>query len=380
MKVALSFPGCHRRGGVERVVFECAGFLASRDHDVTVFANDWEEADAPSLHYHRVPVRNQPGFLRGVSYYHNCSEAMKRERFDVLNTHGVVCPTDGVHWVQSVHRAWLERCAAYRPPFSVARVRQRLNPLHPAILKLEETHFRERRYRKLIATTVQVREDLHRHYDVPLDDVQIIPNGFSPSEFNPKRRAANRVEARAKLGLSPDQVALLFVANELDRKGFDTLLDAVKLLASPRLRVLAIGKPKKSAIHRAADRAGIADQVIACGPTSDVASYHAAGDLFVLPTQYEAFSLAILEALGSGVPVITTTVPGARDAIRPGENGSLISDPKSGAELADAISALLDDERRASLSATTPASVDHYKWPTVLELYERTLQAHCHGN
>lgn len=380
MKVALSFPGCHRRGGVERVAFECAGFLASRGHAVTVFANDWDETDARGVHYHRVPVRSQPGFLRGTSYYHNCAEALSHERFDVLNTHGAVCPTGGVHWVQSVHRAWLERSAEFRPPFSAARLRQRLNPLHPAILKLEETHFRERRYRKIIATTEQVRQDLHRHYEVPLEDVEIIPNGFSPAEFNPELRAARRTNSRARIGLSPDHVALLFVANELDRKGFETLLHAVKLIGSPRLRILTIGKPEKSAILRAAERVGISDQVIACGPTNDVASYHAAGDLFVLPTQYEAFSLAILEALGSGVPVITTTVPGARDAIRPGENGALISNPKSGEELAAALAPLLDDDRRASLSATTPASVDQYKWPTVLELYERTLTAHCHGN
>ncbi len=380
MKVALSFPGCHQRGGVERVAFECAGFLASRQHDVTVFANEWDETDTRGVHYRRVPVRSQPGFLRGTSYYHNCSKALGREQFDVLNTHGAVCPTGGVHWVQSVHRAWLERCAQFRPPFSAARIRQRLNPLHPAILKLEETHFRERRYRKLIATTEQVRQDLHRHYEVPLKDVEIIPNGFSPAEFNPELRAARRLKSREQVGLLPAHVALLFVANELDRKGFETVLHAVKIVGSPRLRVLVIGRPEVSTIRRAAERVGITGQVFACGQTSDVASYHAAGDLFVLPTQYEAFSLAILEALGSGVPVITTTVPGARDAIRPGVNGALISDPKSGEELAAALSPLLDDERRAALSATTPATVDQYKWPTVLEIYERTLTAHCHGN
>jgi UDP-glucose:(heptosyl)LPS alpha-1,3-glucosyltransferase len=361
-------------------VFECAGFLASREHDVTVYAHEWDETDSRDVHYRRVPVRSQPEFLRGTSYYHNCTETLTHEQFDVLNTHGAVCPTGGVHWVQSVHRAWLERCAEFRPAFSAARLRQRLNPLHPAILKLEETHFRERRYRKLIATTEQVRLDLHRHYQVPLEDVEIIPNGFSPSEFNPERRAARRAESRERLGLSRDHVAILFVANELERKGFETLLRAVKLIASPRLRVLAIGKPSQGAIRRIADRVGITDQVIACGPTSDVAAYHASGDLFVLPTQYEAFSLAILEALGSGLPVITTAVPGAHDAIRPGVNGTLISDPRSGEELAAAISPLLDDDRRTSLSATTPASVDPYKWPAVLELYERTLKAYCLGN
>jgi UDP-glucose:(heptosyl)LPS alpha-1,3-glucosyltransferase len=380
MKVALSFPGCHRRGGVERVVFECAGFLAQRQHEVTVFAEEWEEDDQRGVHYHRVVARRHPAFLRGSSYFHESTAALARQGFDVLNTHGAVCPTGGVHWVQSVHRAWLERCREFRPPFSPARIRQRLNPLHPVILKLEETHFRERRYRKVIATTEQVRADLQRFYDVPPSDVEVIPNGFSPVEFSPERRAERRPGMREKLGLKPDDIALLFVANELDRKGFETVLGALKILDSPRLQLLAIGKPSVATIQKSAQRFGVAGQVKACGPTSDVAAYHAAGDLFVLPTQYEAFSLAILESLGSGVPVITTNVPGARDAIRPGENGWLLQDPKSAEELAAALSPLLDNARREALSATTPATAAQYRWPNVLERYEQLLSKHCHGN
>jgi UDP-glucose:(heptosyl)LPS alpha-1,3-glucosyltransferase len=248
------------------------------------------------------------------------------------------------------------------------------------ILALEETHFRERRYRKVIATTEQVRTDLHRLYDVPVEDVEIIPNGFSPTEFNPERRAERRAAMREKLRLRPDDIALLFVANELDRKGFDTVLGAMRILASPRLRLLAIGRPSAQTIQRGAEMLGLAAQVTACGSTSDIAAYHAAGDLFVLPTQYEAFSLAILEALGSGVPVITSDVPGARDAILPGENGALIRDPKSAEELAAALSPLLDDMRRAALTATTPATAAKYRWPSVLENYERILSQHCDGN
>lgn len=380
MKIALSFPGCHRRGGVERVVYECAGFLAQRQHDVTVYAEEWEEGDRRGVRYHRVAVRRQPGFLRGASYFRKCTEALAHERYEVLNTHGAVCPTGGVQWVQSVHRAWLERCREFRAPFSPARIRQRLNPLHPVILRLEATHFRERRYRKLIATTAQVRADLERFYGVPAADVEVIPNGFSPTEFNPERRAERRAAMREKLGLRPDDIALLFVANELDRKGFATILGAMRILGAPRLRLLAIGRPSAAAIQRGAARFGLAGQVTACGPTSDVAAYHAAGDLFVLPTQYEAFSLAILESLGSGLPVITSEVPGARDAIRPGENGALIRDPQNAEELAAALAPLLDETRRAALTATTPATAHAYRWPTVLTHYERVLTAHRHGN
>jgi glycosyltransferase involved in cell wall biosynthesis len=62
----------------------------------------------------------------------------------------------------------------------------------------------------------------------------------------------------------------------------------------------------------------------------------------VLPTQYEAFCLAILESLGSGLPVVTSRVPGAHDAVQHGVNGALITDPRDGHELAEALRPLLN--------------------------------------
>ncbi len=380
MTVALSFPGCHRKGGVERVVFECAAFLAARGHRVTVFADEWEKTAGNGIDYHRVPTRARPDFMRGVSYYMKCSAAVGKAQFDVLNTHGAVCPTGGVHWVQSVHRAWLERSKTFRPALSLARIRQNLNPFHPVMLQLEETHFRMRRYRKIIATTEEVKGDLQRFYDIPAEDVSVVPNGFSATEFNPQRRAERRDAARKRLGLKADHVALLFVANELERKGFRTVLEAIRLLQSPRLRLLVIGRPHARTVREEARRFGVEAQVMSCGVTSDVAEFHAAGDLFVLPTQYEAFSLAILEALGSGVPVITSDVPGARNAICIGVNGFLINDPNDGEQLAEAIAVLLDDDTRSAFSARTPKTVEEFQWSSVLQRYEQILTENCNGH
>ena len=371
MRVAVAFPGCHRRGGVERVVFECVRHLAGRGHGVDVLATEWETVPDDAAVYHRVPARS--GVLRPTSFFGAATRVLAGVRHDVLNTHGVVCPAGGVHWVQSLHAAWLDRSRQFRPALSMASVRQRLNPFHGQILRLERHHFGGRRYRRLIATTEQVRADLRTYYDVPADDVDIVPNGFSPTEFSPAARAADRAASRAELGIQPDEVALLFVGNELDRKGFDVLLRAVKILGRADVKVVAVGRPPVGRVVAAAAAAGVADQVIACGPTSRVARSHAAADVFVLPTQYEAFCLAILEALGSGLPVITTDVAGARDAVRPGVNGLLINNPRSAEALADAISQLADPGVRGRLSAAAAGTVQHHRWPAVLGRYEQVL-------
>lgn len=355
-------------------MLECARFLDSRGHDVHVFANQWEADSSSRIRYRLVPVRKFPTFLACRSYHRNSTRLLAPQEFDAFGTFGCECPTGGVLWVQSVHRAWLERSRSLRSPLSVGRIRQRLNPLHPVLLRLEEEHFGRRTYRRVIATTPQVRKDLDRLYGVPAGDVEIVTNGFAPAEFNPQRRHQRREEMRSKLSLQADDVALLFVANELDRKGYGTLLDAMRRLGRRDVKLLVVGRPDPREVRARAEAAGVGNRVIACGPTSDVAGYHAAADVFVLPTQYEAFCLAILEALGSGLPVITTDVPGARDAIQPGVNGMVISDPLSGEELSGALERVLEKKMRDAMSAAASDSVAAYQWPVVLERYERVLQ------
>jgi UDP-glucose:(heptosyl)LPS alpha-1,3-glucosyltransferase len=377
MNVALTFPGCHRRGGVERIVFECARHLSGRGHDVSVFANEWERSESHPIRFQHVPMRSRPSFLSAPSFFRESTRQLRDSKFDVLNTHGCICPTGGVHWVQSVHKAWLECSRTIRTPLSAAWWKQRCNPLHPALLRLEQLHFVGRRYRRLIATSEGVREDLHRLYDVPREDVEIIPNGFAPDEFNPETRRRRREAMRRQLGLHPDQVVLLFVGNELERKGYRTILSALRVLNDPRVVLLVVGRCDVRRVQKLASGAGVADRVIPGGLTSDVAGFHAAADLLVLPTQYEAFCLAILEALGSGLPVVTSDVPGARDAVVAGVNGAIIRNPRDGEELACVLRPLLDGDRRALLSAAAPGSVRQYQWPNVLAQFEQVLLDHC---
>jgi UDP-glucose:(heptosyl)LPS alpha-1,3-glucosyltransferase len=374
MKIALSFTSCHRRGGVERVMYECARFLSARDHDVHVLAGDWQEGLESFVHCHRIQYLKRPSFLRPISYNRRCGEFLRRFDCDVLNTHGVVCPTGGVMWVQSLHAAWLERGNSMFGTLSWQRMKRRLNPLHPILLRLEEKHFRRRAYKKLIATTPVVRDDLARFYGVPADDVVIIPNGFNPDEFSEERRAGQRAQMRLKLGLRPEQIALLFVANELERKGYRMILAALRRLGRRDLRLIVVGRSPVTQVMQLAAAQGVSDLVIAAGPTGAVADFHAAADLFVLPTQYEAFCLAILESLGSGLPVVTSSVPGAADAILPGVNGAIVRDPNNEEELAATLSPLLDPATLQAYSARTPQTVSEYQWPRLLMRYEQVLE------
>jgi UDP-glucose:(heptosyl)LPS alpha-1,3-glucosyltransferase len=149
-------------------------------------------------------------------------------------------------------------------------------------------------------------------------------------------------------------------------------------LNHPKLKLLVAGRADTRPYLAGIAARNLQDKVVFTGPSSDVSALHAAADLFVLPTQYEAFCLAILEALGSGLPVITSDVPGAGDTIQPGINGLLLNNPRDAAELAQRIEQMLDPMERSRMDELVAPSVEDYQWERILDRYEQVLQANTH--
>ncbi|MDD5350535.1 MAG: glycosyltransferase family 4 protein [Chthoniobacteraceae bacterium] len=372
MKIALSFLGCHTRGGVERLLLETANHLAGRGHDVHVYAADFNaQALHPGVARHPVPAAKRPALLRMLTYARNCQAGLEDLDSDVHGSFGVISPPGGVFNVQSVHRAWIEASRRLRKP--AGRLRQACNPVHPFLLSLERKHFAERRYRKLIVPTEQVRADLRRYYNVPERDVVIIPNGYAPALLNPARGEMLRPKMRGKLGYNPGDFVILFVANELERKGFPCLLRAVASMDNPRLRLLAVvGRVNTRPSFAAVRRLGLEGRVRIVGSQNDLTPWYAAADVLALPTQYEAWGLVIVEALACGTPVLTSRLAGAAVAVREGSTGALLDNPCDIAEIAAKLE-VLSQSAQPDRTAVA-ASVECFSWANVLNQYERVLQ------
>ncbi len=371
MRVGLIFPGCHRKAGVERVIFECAQYLAARDHDTSVFANDWDGENLPGVKRETVPLSLR-GSVPGLLGFHRQSTRAIRQTnppFDILGTFGVQCPPGGVVWVQSVHRAWLSISQRERP--LAQRLRQLCNPFHPVVLAMERSLFGGRKYRKLIALTAEVKQHLMDFYAVPEGDIAILPNGFSPTEFNVGNRQTFRADVRRQLGYGDGDRVVVFVANELERKGFGLLLRAIAALQNPDLRLLAVGRLNPGAYAGEIVRLGMTGRVHFTGPTNQAAKFYAAADVFALPTQYEAWGLVIIEALASGLPVLTSRLAGAAIAVEEPATGRLLDDPRDAEEIAAKLAPLIAGEHAAPEAISR--SVQAYRWPEILRRYEAIL-------
>jgi UDP-glucose:(heptosyl)LPS alpha-1,3-glucosyltransferase len=362
MRVALSFPRCNRRGGIERVIYECARYLSERGHEVTVFANRYEPSGA-AVSYHHVPMPRTLKMLKPLAFHRACTAEMLEDQFDVHGAFGVDCPAGGVYWAGAVHAAWLEKAKALRSTWSLAAWKQRLNPVHSMVLRLEEQHCSPGGYRRIIAMTEEMKSDLHRHYDVPAKDVELVPGGYSPEEFNLGRTRELRDPVRRELGFAADDRVILFVANELQRKGYPSLLRAVDAMNDERLKILVAGRIAPSPHPR----------VKYIGSISNVARCYAAADVFALPTRYEAWGLVIIEALASGLPVLTSRLAGASVAVREGASGNLLEVPTDEGEIVTKLRPLIEGQHSSPEEIET--SVAEYTWSRVLPKYEKILRA-----
>ena len=205
--------------------------------------------------------------------------------------------------------------------------------------------------RIVLALSEMVRRDLHRFHDVPDKQIRLIYNGVDTRRFSPENRSTHRDTVRQRLGLG-DEVLFLIVAHNLRLKGLPTLLKAISLLESAphAARLAVVGGRRVTPFRRMARRLGVSRRVHFIGAVEDAVPYYAAADVYVQPTFYDPCSLVVLEALASGLPVITTRFNGAGELMTPGEHGYLLDDPADAVTLSRQMSQLLDDDRRRQMS------------------------------
>jgi len=185
--------------------------------------------------------------------------------------------------------------------------------------------------------------------------------------FDPRLRE----KSRAKLKLKQDQIALLFAGSGWERKGLLFAIEAMALCKNRKLRLLVAGRGEAGPYKTTRLRFWREDPVQFLGEVGDLAAIYAAADIFILPTIYDPFSNACLEALASGLPVITTHSNGFSEIIEDGVHGSIVDNPANLIGLRDAIRFWSDQSRR---DAARTANVEHASQFDISKNVAQTLE------
>ncbi|MCX7893678.1 MAG: glycosyltransferase family 4 protein [Burkholderiales bacterium] len=318
MKIALIRQRYNPFGGAERFVARAAAALAAEGAGVTVFARDWQGGGEVRA------VRCDPFYVgrvwRDWSFARAACAATARERFDLVQSHERLACCDIYRAGDGVHRQWLENRSRALGP--LARLAQALGPYHRYVLAAERRLFASPRLRAVICNSRMVRDDIRRHFGLAEEKLRVIYNGVDTEAFHPRVRDEFRTPMRARLGIAPDAPVLLFVGSGFERKGVARLVTALARMATPEARLVVVGKDKAEARCAAmARRLGVAGRVHFAGGQQDVRPWYGLADAFALPTLYDPFPNAALEALACGLPVVTSPESGAAELVETGANG-----------------------------------------------------------
>jgi glycosyltransferase involved in cell wall biosynthesis len=359
-----------RNGGMSRLMGYVHDQVAARGVAIDYFCTDDRTTHAPS----RIARLTFPLAV----YRHARTAARAGGPYDIINVHepaaaaviggrrslgnpAVVVTTHGIE-----RRGWqrtLEESRLGREPLPL---RTRMS--YP-LTTLWQADYGLRHADHIFCLNFEDRDYLLEHYGRSLHDVmRIYPGAASVYAIGARRRDYGRART------------ILFAGTWLARKGIRDLSAAftMALARNPDLRLCVLGSGADLEIVRAAflpeTRAAI-QTTSAAGEERSAAAF-ADADIYVLPSLFEGTPLTLIEAMASGLPIITTATCGMRDVIRDNENGLLVP-LRSPEAIANAIQRLVDDRSlRERLGRTAAAEANRsYTWEQVAlpvaEIYAR---------
>lgn len=329
-------------GGAERYLQTLLKDLKNRGHEIHIFANAWpEEGPADrNIIFHKVAILSVSSFLSNITFNANVRKELEKAgtRPDCIISFERTTYQDIYRAGEGCHAEWLE--IRSKTGSFYRKLSFKLNPLHISMLQTEKKLFANTG--RIIANSKMVRDQIIKHYAVPAEKIDIIYNGVDLVRFAPANRGRWRESVRNDLAIPEGSKVLLFVGSGFERKGLGTLLKAVSLLRMEGLKVLVAGKGDTKKYIKLADKYGIAGNIIFAGVKEGIEKYYAASDMFVLPTLYDPFSNATLEAMASGLPVVTTRNNGVAELVENGNEGYVLDDMSDAGELADKIGLCLE--------------------------------------
>jgi UDP-glucose:(heptosyl)LPS alpha-1,3-glucosyltransferase len=350
MKIALVILHADpARGGAERYTVDLARAQYARGLDVTLAASTF----APDEVCPRLPLHVESRTRLG--YYERFIDRFMGEvngKFDLVHAMLPVPVCDVYH--PHAGLAAEAQATGHRKYDGVMRplaaVGNRFNRKRRRFAAIERGLLTHADAPIVLCLSEYVKATVRKRYPkLPDACLATLFNAVDLAKFDPGARPDAGKEIRRRYGIADDRVLALMIAQDYQRKG---LAEAIEALPADdaRITLLVIGKQDAGPYRKLANDKGVADRVIAAGPTADPYAFYRAADFFVLPTRHDPCSLVVLEALAMGVPVISTIYNGACEIMTDGLDGFILNDPRDVDALRDRYRRMLDADTRRRMS------------------------------
>jgi glycosyltransferase involved in cell wall biosynthesis len=381
-------------GGTGAYVYYLSRELMKHGNRISIVTGYDEARDVKineQLNVHFVKVFKAPvvkSFMFAASSFRKLNSL--RDAADVDITHAnlplvpdFAVPTGfGRTLIATVHSTWKGESEAIRgEPYSRLNANEKfLRTFNWFLCIFEERMLK--RAKRIIAVSDFTRRELHEYYEHYDRKVRVVHNGVDIDKFKPPQ---DKRKVKQELGFNPDDIAILSVGRLYARKGLFTLIESmprvVKRFKNAKFIISGKGQSdemKKLIAH--AMRLGVRENIVFTGYTPDkrLPKLYQAADVFAFSTYYEHHPFAVLEAMSSQLPVVTTNVGGIPETMTNGKDGFMCQ-PFNAKEFSDKILFLLEHPEAAEEMAfqARKTVVERFDWrlvvQKVLRVYEEAL-------
>jgi glycosyltransferase involved in cell wall biosynthesis len=365
MKLCIVTPWVVKGNGQGRVNYEIAWEAIRRGHHVTLLASQV----APELQQNSqvnsitFSVKRLPSeLLNEIVFAWRSAQWLRqhRQEFDLVLANGAVTwAASDVNLVPFVHGAWL------RSPLHISRGRRDVYGFYQWLYTVLNARWEKNTFlqaKLVVAVSHRVQQELV-DIGIAKEAIEVIWCGVGLEEFFPGEGN------RTKFGLPEDVPLALFIGDiRINRKNLDTVLHG--LVDVPELHLAVVGILEGSPYPALAEQLGLSDRVhFLDNPSGIVPELMRSVDIFVSPSRYEPFGLVVIEAMASGLPVVTAITTGASELISP-ECGVVLSDTEDRKGLAEALSQLASNpELRHRMGKAARTVAEDHSWQKMAQRY-----------
>lgn len=371
MKIALAHKRLDLRGGTERDFYRTAEGLRDLGHEVHLFCTEFEIPAPQGTFAHKVPVVPLGRTARLLSFAVLGPKAIAPHRCDVVVGFGRMVRQDVVRSEGGSHRVFLDKMK--RGEGMWRRLWHASSVYHRSVLAIERRQFQTGNYKKILAISEEVRRELTTTYNVPQEKIAVIHSGVDQERFHPGKRNESRERIRKEWGIPAAAPVALFVGNGFQRKGLDRLLRAWESPALAGVYLLVVGDDAGRSRYVSWAKRVAPERIVFAGRQAAVEDYYGAADLLALPAFQEAFGNVILEALASGLPVVTSPTVGAAEVLTGDLEQGIVANPDDKQALAQKIRQMLDGVRWPGLSRAARETAERHSWNRYFEELQRQL-------
>jgi glycosyltransferase involved in cell wall biosynthesis len=365
MKTCIVTHSVIKGDGQGRVNYEVAWEAIRRGYHVTLLASsiDLELQKHSQVKWIPISVKKYPvQLLREIAFSTQTAWWLNKHQkeFDLIKLNGAITSARAdVNAVHFVHSSWL------RSPFNLSAQNLSLRSIYQRFYTGLNADWEKKafdRTKVVVAVSEKVAQELIA-IGVPRDRIRTILNGIDLQEFAPG------IVDRQKWGL-PEEVPLALFAGDIrtPRKNLDTVLHS--LVQVPQLHLAVVGGTAGSPYPELARSLNLEDRVHFLGFRQDVPDLMKAADFLVFPSRYEPFGLVVLEAMATGIPVITAATTGAAELVTP-DCGIVLPDSDDTQALAEALNQLVkcDRQQRQKMGLVARTIAEQHSWANMARNY-----------